>query len=400
MMAMLETAWVAAGIFLLASPGEEAPPAVVELSVKVPGGTPAADRVYIAGNLPALGAWSPTGLALEKRADGRFHAQVKLPRGAKVEFKVTRGSWATVEKSREGGEVPNRRFEVEEGRVVEIEVAAWASGSPPPRRSTITGDVRKHEGFRSHLLEDERTLMVYLPPSYKGGKDERYPVFYLHDGQNLFDEATSAFGSEWKADETAERLIGAGKIRPVILVGIYNTAGRMDEYSPWPDARFGGRGRGDLYARFVVEEVKPFIDKTYRTLPGREDTAVGGSSLGGLISLHLARTRRETFGLCAAISPALGFSGARILRELREKDANLHGTRFWIDMGTREGQLAGPGADATRPVEDTRALVEILKGAGLAPGKDYRYLEVEGGEHNEAAWAARFDQVLMFFFGR
>lgn len=258
------------------------------------------------------------------------------------------------------------------------------------------GERRYHHDFPSAFLGNSRALAIYLPPGYDEEPHRRYPVLYLHDGQNLFDAATAAFGIAWEVDRTADRLIREGRIQPVILVGIYNTSERIDEYTPHPDPRRQQGGLGRLYARFVAEEVKPFIDRHYRTLPGREQTGVAGSSLGGLISLTIARHHAGHFGLCGVLSPSLWWAGERLLRELQGDGKWMKGVRFWLDVGTREGDSRNA---ARLGVQRTRRLARRFEANGLLPGEDYAYLEVRGGEHNEAAWAARFDRVLQFFFG-
>ena len=160
----------------------------------------------------------------------------------------------------------------------------------PPQPSSLfpIGERCYHHDFHSTFLDNNRSLTVALPPDYHHQR-ERCPVLYMHDGQNLFDPAEAAFGVAWHADGAAARLIHSDRIPPLILVGIANTPARMDEYTIYPDAREKAGGRGDLYARFVLEEVKPFIDANYRTKPDREHTAVVGSSLGGLVSLTMAQ---------------------------------------------------------------------------------------------------------------
>jgi predicted alpha/beta superfamily hydrolase len=262
-----------------------------------------------------------------------------------------------------------------------------------PAPHTLTGDIRFHAEFPSRHVARPRTLAVYLPPGYADEPRRRYPVLYLQDGQNVFDAATSFAGVEWQADETAERLIRAGRIDPIIQVGIYNTQDRVAEYTPWRDGRERAGGKGRQYVRFLLEEVKPFIDASYRTLPGREHTAVAGSSLGGLIALYLAMEHADQVSLCAALSPSLWWGRERLLSEVRRAPEFLKQVRFWVDMGTREGSTPGSA------VAGARRLLERFDAAGLVPGRDYYYLEVHDGEHHEAAWAARFDKVLLFFYG-
>jgi predicted alpha/beta superfamily hydrolase len=260
-----------------------------------------------------------------------------------------------------------------------------------------TGELRYHRDFPSRALGNRRNLTVYLPPGYDPDRGRRCPVLYLHDGQNLFDAARSPSGVSWDAHVTAERLILSRRIPPVILVGIDNTPDRLDEYTPCPDRGEGAGGRGGLYGRFLADEVKPFIDRRYRTRPGRAHTGVAGSSLGGLVSLTIVREHPGRFGLCGLLSPSLWWARARVLRELGRDPGWLRGVRFWVDAGTREG---GRGSGFPRGVTHVRRLVRHFDAAGLVRGRDYACEEVAGGEHNEAAWAARFDRVLLFFFGR
>jgi predicted alpha/beta superfamily hydrolase len=283
-----------------------------------------------------------------------------------------------------------------------IAVQAWANPSKkapakPAAPHSLTGDIRTHEKFKSRHLDNERTLIVYLPPDYKKNDERRYPVLYMHDGQNLFDAATSFIGIEWQADETAERLIKAGRIEPIIIVGIYNNADRMNEYTPYRDNKGNAGGKGEQYTKFLIEEVKPFIDKEYRTKPDRKHTAVAGSSLGGLISLYICSQYPDTFSMCGVISPALMWDNGHILKDLRKNGDRLKDVRFWVDMGTKEGKQIDSFSKA---IGDARNLIAIFDKAGLNPGRDYYYWEVADGEHNEAAWAARFDKILLYFFGK
>ena len=257
------------------------------------------------------------------------------------------------------------------------------------------GERRVHEGFPSALLANERTVTVHLPPGYAFEEWRHYPVLYLHDGQNVFDDDRAAFGVSWRAAETADRLARAGRIRPVILVGVDNTAARLDEYGLWRDDGENAGGRGELHGRFLVGEVKPFIDREYRTLPGRAHTALAGSSMGGLSSLTTCWAHPRVFSRCGVMSPSLWWSKARVLHEL-DHHAWMRKLRFWLCMGTREGQGRGP---VNAHLRRARHLAATFDRAGLLPGRDYCYWEVSGGEHNEAAWAARFDKLLLYFFG-
>jgi predicted alpha/beta superfamily hydrolase len=251
--------------------------------------------------------------------------------------------------------------------------------------------LRLHRRFLSRGLHNHRDIVVWLPPGY-GLARRRHPVVYFHDGQNIFDPATAFTGRAWQAGERATELIRAHAIVAPILVGIYNTgAGRMNEYAPTPADGTGpggasGRSTGDAkrYAKFVVTELKPFIDSHYLTLPGPRHTAVVGSSLGGLVSLYFALWHPRVFGHAAALSPSLWWDDRTVLRDfsrLRKKPD----VRLWLDMGTAE-----PGWEAIRILRDT------LVSKGWQPGVDLAYREEPGAEHSEDAWAARLGDVLQW----
>jgi len=366
----------------------------IRFIVTVPADTSDDQPVYLSGDNEPLGNWDGAGLLLERHDDGTYQGSLPFRRGAMVQFKATRGSWQTVERNEAGGDIDNRYFVADKDKPVKAVVASWASGQAQRLEPTLTGDIRRHEDFHSEILDNDRTLLVYLPPDYDGQAGRRYPVLYMHDGQNIFDASTSFAGHEWGVDEAAERLINSGGIEPIIIVGIYNNADRMTEYTPRPDG-----DRPDAYARFVVQEVKPFIDRTYRTDPSREKTGVAGSSLGGLISLYMAEAYPQTFGRCAGVSPSLGWNNKQLLKQWQSRDTQwMHGTRFWLDMGTAEGRAA-PGQTLPSTLINARELAAIFDRAGLKRGVDYEYLEVDGGQHNEQAWARRIQRILVFLYG-
>ena len=243
--------------------------------------------------------------------------------------------------------------------------------------------------FHSEILPDDRMISVYLPPHYLEQKQQRFPVFYLQDGQNLFDGRTSYIaGKTWNADTTADRLTEAGAIEPVILVGVANTGlRRMAEYTPTRDFKMGG-GEGRSYGRLLIEELKPVIDRTFRTLTEAKNTAVGGSSLGGLISLYLGFTHPEVFGKIAVMSPSLWWDHRSILNGITQPTSNPN-PRIWLDMGTGEG---------TRHLRDAERLERLLLKRGWSSGVDLAYVTAPGAVHDEKAWSDRFGDVLRFLF--
>jgi len=256
------------------------------------------------------------------------------------------------------------------------------------RPHTLTGDIRTHENFHSRYLDCDRTVLVYLPPEYDPATVDRYPVLYLHDGQNVFDQATS-FGEEWHVDETAQDLIIAGRIEPIIVVGIYNGGEhRIDEYTPTAAGKDSAGGGADNYGRMLVEELKPFIDETYKTFPGAANTAMGGSSLGGLLTMHLGLKYPTAFGKLAVLSPSVWWDNRVILDEVKALPGKRP-QRIWLDAGVREGE---------KVIADARLLRDALIEKGWTLDEDLAYLEAEDGEHNEQSWAARVGQVLEFLF--
>ena len=257
--------------------------------------------------------------------------------------------------------------------------------------STLTGNIRLHKANENTFLRQPRDIIVYLPPDYETYPERRYPVLYLHDGQNLFDAATAFLNSDWGLDEVAEEMIGKGEIEPLIIVGIYNLGQkRMDEYTPVKDRR-GRGGRAKIYGKLVVDDLKPFIDRTYRTLPDRAHTGLGGSSLGGLVTLHLGLHYPQTFGRLIVMSPSLWWANRAVLREVGKLRRKLD-CKIWLDTGTCEGQNP---ADC---VANTLALCKALVDKGWQLGHDLAYVEDEGAGHDEKAWGYRMRDALRFLY--
>jgi isoamylase len=245
---------------------------------------------------------------------------------------------------------------------------------------TIVGNVMTIASLSSPEMGNTRDIKVYLPPSYVTS-DKRYPVIYMHDGQNLFDEAT-AFQHEWGVDETMEALAEEGI--EALVVGIPNMgADRLNEYSPFIDAKHGG-GQGEDYLSFIIGTLKPYIDGSFRTLPQREHTGIFGSSMGGLISLYAFFRYPHSFGFAGAMSPSLWFAEGAIYTSIEE--AARKDGRIYLDSGT----------DSTEaPITDLRRLRDLLNAKGY-DGDQLRYVEDEGAAHNERAWGARLAEALRY----
>lgn len=257
------------------------------------------------------------------------------------------------------------------------------------RRTVIRpGRLERIEGFQSKILGNERWITVYLPAGYDERDDRRYPVLYMQDGQNLFDaERAYVPGNHWRLQEAADQAIGERSAEPMIIVGADHAGpARIDEYTPVRDAKHKGGGRAADYARFLVEELKPAIDAKYRTLPDPGHTGVGGSSLGGLVSLYLVLRHPEVFRRAAIMSPSVWWAGRAILSEV---DAFAGpAPRMWLDIGGREGMEA---------LRDARELRDRLAAKGWGE-ETFRFFEDRRADHSERAWARRARQALEFLF--
>jgi enterochelin esterase-like enzyme len=258
------------------------------------------------------------------------------------------------------------------------------------------GELRLHE-FQSRTFRNTRLLRVWLPPGYCQSENDgrRYPVFYLNDGQNLFDPTTAYVGVDWQVDEAATRLISQGRVPPLIIVGIDNAQkDRAREYLPYRSMHppvF--RPQGKSYPDFLVNEVMPFVVQRYRIARGPENTGLGGSSLGAVISLYTVMDRPGVFGRLLLESPSLFISNRQLLKSSRK--FRQWPARIFTAMGTRE---AGNDERDRQVVEDVRELKHLLWRAGL--DEDHLRVKIdEGATHSEREWAKRFPEALAFLFG-
>ena len=260
----------------------------------------------------------------------------------------------------------------------------------------LAGELRLHE-LQSRIFRNTRQLRIWVPPGYNAPENQarHYPVFYLNDGQNLFDPATAYIGVDWQADEAADRLIREGRVPPLIIVGIDNAQkDRPREYLPYrsfhPPIM---RPQGKRYPDFLLSEVMPFVYQRYRIARGPENTGLGGSSLGAIISLFTALDRPGIFGRLLLESPSLFISNRQLLKSSRA--FRQWPARIFMAMGTRE---AGTEERDQEVVEDVRELEHVMRRAGLREDR-LRVKIDEGATHNEKEWARRFPEALAFLFG-
>ena len=276
-------------------------------------------------------------------------------------------------------EIKNRKIVVSKDLTINDTIFNFSDSAV--KKHTLTGNIEYIDSLKYKVI-------VYLPPDYKNSMN-KYPVFYMQDGQNLFDEATSFLGIEWNVDETAEKLIKENKIEPVIIVGIYNTKDRADDYTPFFEKKRNQGGNADKYLKFICSELIPFINNKYRTLSNPKNTAIGGSSLGGLFSIFASFSKPNIFGKAAIMSPSIWWANKKIIDFVKEKGPE----KIWLDIGDQEGKHANSAINNTRLFKD-----KLLK-LGYND-HSLKYFEAENSPHNEAAWSKRFDKVLLFLFGK
>ena len=385
---------------VLASPTVRAAttvPVEIDLRTEIAAGRfdPSRDGVGVRGSHPPL-SWQRT-LPARPLGDGRFALEIVFERApfgnqpVAYKFRIERPGQGPDEGWEAG---PNHALRLDPG----ARIARAFGAAPVPVAWPRTGLIERLGRIPSAHVAP-RHVQVWLPPGYAADTARRYPVLYLHDGQNVFDGESA--GAEWGVDETAQRLAEQGEIEPPIIVAVDSVATRMADYTPTamtlPPQRSGtGRaetagGGAAAYGRFLAEELKPLVDARYRTRSDRQGTAVGGSSLGGLVSLWLALHRSDTFGAALVVSPSVWWDDRFALRDVRTL-ATLPSPRprLWLDMGAKEGAEALPAA---------RDLRQALAARGW-DGTTLAFTEDAEGSHDEASWAARVEGMLRFLYPR
>ncbi len=372
------------------------------IRVHVPVGT---GTVYLTGSLPELGPWRADALPMTG-VGGERTAWVTAPPGTTFEYKFTLGSWNREALGNAGAAAPNNRLILDRDTVVVHDITNFKRDPRDYiadwRGSGVLGRLVYWTDVRSAYLGPTRHVEIWLPPGYDEAPSTRYPVLYMSDGQNLFDPRIANTGVDWGVDQAVVRLVGRGTIPPVIVVGVWNSSERGPEYSPWH--------RASAYARFLIEELMPRVNREFRTLTGPDHTAVMGSSMGGLLSFYLVTHHPDIFGACGCMSTHFPLSEATVAQLfpgapttptpdttpyiIRDIEAGLtvpKGVRYWFDYGTQ-------GLDSTYGPTHAAVRAWLLK-QGLVEGRDFVIRRYEGATHNEASWRARLDDPLQFLFG-
>ncbi len=351
-------------------------------------GAAADNNYYLAGN---INGWKPddTNYQFKKNEDGTFYLIAAFNKATLLEFKFTRGSWGKVECSKNGIDITNRILKTDTAKIVAVNIAGWVDKvGRAQKQHTATEQVSIiNTSFFILQLNRSRRVWVYLPPGY-AKTQQHYPVLYMHDGQNLFDEQTAAYGQEWGVDETIDSLIAKGKTA-AIVIGIDNGGEtRMSEYNPYTFILKGENEsktflpEGDAYLSFITETLKPYIDKNYRTLSSKENTAIAGSSMGGLISYYAALKYPQVFGKVGVFSPA--FWTAPQIKELTAAVTTTVNSKFFFYMGQNEGGTY---------VQDMNEVAEKLGTNSAA--MVYSIID-SSGLHNEMYWRKWFAEFYVW----
>ena len=372
-----------------------------------------AEPIYLASNHVNWNPGDPS-MRLTRRSDGLWQIELPKPReSSRLAFKFTRGDWDRVEVAGDLGDIENRVLEkidlssLAPGQkpIIRLTIERWADERPsaapkpgldPTAAITVTGTLRRVQVVGGGV-DIVRDLLVWLPPGYDdpGNAARRYPVLYLQDGQNIFDAPPGVPG-EWHADETATRLIRDGTIEPIIIVGIPHAGkDRSVEYLPMP-VLDGVPARGDRYVDFLVREVKPRIDRVFRTKPGAEFTGIGGSSFGAVIAMEAGSLHPDLFGMVLAESPAVLAGGEALLRHFQAK--TTWPARVYIGMGENETGVDASSAQRNEAyVQAAQHLYAMLGERGVSRG-DRMLVIGPDAVHNERAWAQRLPGALTFLF--
>ena len=336
------------------------------------------DTLFFAGDPNSWNPWDQD-YALEKQVDGTWEIQLNGPSNIPFNYKITRGyGWDTVEGSSNGSFIQNRTAIFNNG-IEEITVAGWED-IPTPHTASNTSIL--HSGSYMSALDRHRRVWIRLPDNYEESLLD-YPVVYMHDAQNLFSQGNS-FAGEWQIDESMAEL--QQSCNPAIIVGIDNGAAlRIDEYAPYINAQYGG-GEGSEYLNYLVTELKPFIDANFRTLSDPENTAIMGSSLGGLISMFAAKSHPEVFGKIGLFSPAFWFNPE--LFDFVENASVNSDQQFYFIAGSNESSSMVPLMEQ---------MAELLVDAGH-PSENVFITDHQDGAHSEWYWAREFPAAFEWFF--
>ncbi len=349
----------------------------------LPKETPENAKIFMANS---LNNWNPNDPNFELKKDSCGNYTIQLPKNEEaIEYKFTQGNWETVEGDENGNRLDNRKIIfTNEPQIIENKILSWEYITPKTNTASVNVKFLS-ENFSIPQLNTTRRIWIYLPPNY-ATSTKKYPVIYMQDAQNLFNDATS-FSGEWKIDETLNQLFAEGN-PDAIVVGIENGgAERLNEYSPWKNDKYGG-GKGDAYTEFLVKTLKPFIDKSYRTLPQAKNTALIGSSMGGLISFYAGLKYPEKFGKLGIFSPSFWFDFKDLNFFVNKNSKKLKHTKFYFLAGKKESE---------NMVSDIEKVIPVLIKKGV-PEENIKTKFDEDGTHSESYWSREFGAAYLWLF--
>jgi len=346
------------------------------IRVNAPATTPAQDSVIPIGNQGIWGFWIyPKSKALKSIGNNVWEGTYSFPTNTDLEFKITRGSYFEEALYNSNGQSAKPvTLKITKDTTIILNPTNWND----IYQRSIVGTVRYHHNFASTYLRSIRNVVVWLPPNYASNPNKKYPVLYANDGQNLFDH-TNLSGSEWRMDEIADSLMRKGEIEEYIIVGIANTKDRWIEYNGTPE--------GDNYLKFIVTELKPFIDKNYRTKTDRSNTGIIGSSMGGLISFYAIYNYPEVFSKAACLSSGFYFDDGHLIQKIKSDLKPLHNSMIYFDCGGKDLDY-----DFLTSNQQVKQLLEKNKQISVL------YKEFPEDPHNEVAWSKRLDIPFKFLF--
>jgi alpha-glucosidase len=351
----------------------------------IPVNTPPNSTIYLAGS---VNTWNPSSSQYILQPDGLGAYLLTIPEGTgTIEYKFTRGSWPTVEGNANGGYLPNRTINFTGNpQIVNLTIQSWEDIAGSGSSSTAASNVQiLSNSFFIPQLNRNRKIWLYLPPDYFT-TTKTYPVLYMHDGQNLFDNATS-FSGEWQIDETLNNLHAQGNYG-AIVVGIENGgSNRLNEYSPWVNTQYGG-GQGDLYNDFITETLKPYIDLNFRTKPQPQFNALIGSSMGALISTYGGIESVTSFNKIGVFSPAFWFAQSDLINYINASTSDLSNLRLYFVAGQNE---------STTMVTHINQVNNALISKGVQNTNSLTKFD-SYGTHTEAYWRGEFAAAYQWLF--
>jgi len=347
---------------------------------QIPENTVTEKPIYISGDFEG---WTggQKQFKLERKNEGYY---ITLPKTLKdIQFKFTQGSWESVECDSNGNNINNRTYSFyKENDSITVNIINWSS--PKEKVSTAAKNVSVlATNFEIPQLNRQRRIWIYLPSDYEKTK-KSYPVLYMHDGQNIFNELT-AYSDEWKVDETLNKINNETGFQ-CIVIGIDNGGDkRMNEYSPWENPKYG-IAEGKLYVQFIVDTLKPYIDQNFRTKSNKENTAIMGSSMGGLISFYAGLEHPEVFGKIGVFSPSFWYSNRSF--EFALHNSNLKATKMYFLVGDKEGGSMVP---------DMTKIIDIMISYGFSEPNISKNIIAEA-QHIERFWSQEFERAILWLF--